>query len=192
MKQTPIITAGLPAIAALVLAGCQPATTAGTVGEFSLEGADLVAVETGVPADPAEQSLAPGCTGNAALAAAMSDAVNAARGIEGKVILSGSEVLTQVAQSHACDVARMGQATVAGSNGSNVVDRARAVNYPTCGVVQLVSAGVDPTAIVNGWLASKPHRVQVLGQLSDEIGVGTAPGPGGRIWYSVVIGDNCR
>ncbi|MDO5631510.1 MAG: CAP domain-containing protein [Paracoccus sp. (in: a-proteobacteria)] len=122
----------------------------------------------------------------------METALNAARQVEGKTILRTHAKLAGIAQSHACDMARMGQATVAGSDGSNIVERARAVSYPTCGVVQLVTTGGTPTEVVNRWLASQPHREQVLGQLSTDIGAGVTIGPDGRRWWSVVMGYDCR
>ena len=160
-----------------------------------LSGCDAVGLSPiGVAGDtaPASQSLAAQCAGDPAQAQAMQDAVNAARSVEGKITLVNNPRLAEIAQSHACDMVRMGQATVAGSNGSNVVDRARAVGYPSCGVVQLVTVGGDPAGVVNGWLTSQPHREQVLGQLSTDIGAGMTTGHDGRRWWSVVMGHDCR
>ncbi|MGZ3216352.1 CAP domain-containing protein [Paracoccus sp. T5] len=141
---------------------------------------------------PAEQALAAQCSGDATLSARLSSAVNAARSAEGKTLLETVAPLDQIAQSHACDMARMGRASVAGSNGSNVVDRARAVEYPTCGVVQLVGAGGTPEGTVSAWLVPGPQREQVLGQLSYQIGSGVARGSDGRLWHSTVLGNNCQ
>ncbi|WP_282603851.1 CAP domain-containing protein [Paracoccus sp. PARArs4] len=143
-------------------------------------------------ADPMEQSLAASCVGDAAAADRLAQAVEAARVAEGKTVLARTEALDRIAQSHACDMALMGRADVAGSNGSNVVDRARAVGYPTCGVVQLVGGGTSPEGTVADWLIPGPNREQVLGQLSFEIGSGVARGADGRIWHSVVLGNDCR
>lgn len=177
----------IAAIAAMLsvaaLAACQPQDPVGT-GAGLLLGEDR-------PAPPAEQSLAAICTGDPALQQQMIDALNGARAAEGKTILDADPRLVEIAQSHACDTAAMGRATVAGSNGSNVVDRARAVGYPTCGVAQLVSVGGTPSAVVSGWLGSAPHRVEMLGQSSDQIGAGVIRGGDGRLWWSVVLGDNC-
>ena len=167
------------AVSITFLAACQP------------EGRIAPLPVAEVPAAPAEEALAASCTGDPALSAQMVEAVNAARTAEGKTVLDPDAGLERIAQSHACDMAAMGQATVAGSNGSNVVDRARAAGYPTCGVVQLVSTGGTPLGTVNGWLASMPHRDEVLGQPSDQIGAGVTRGADGRLWYSVVLGERC-
>lgn len=175
-------------VAALILsvaalAACQPGGRADAEADLLL-GDDI-------PAAPAEESLAALCTGDPALQQQMMDAVNAARAAEGKTILAANDQLVEIAQSHACDAAAMGRATVSGSNGSSVVDRARAVGYPTCGVAQLVAVGGAPLGVVSGWLGSKPHRVELLGQPSDEVGAGVVRGADGRLWWSVVLGDDC-
>ncbi|MCQ0971722.1 CAP domain-containing protein [Paracoccus sp. TK19116] len=197
MRTSRMIVAAFGMGAVAALSACEQSSVMVDEPGYVLDGVELaevegVQVETGVPVPPASQSLAASCTADAAGANALADAINAARSVEGKVLLDRNETLDGVAQSHACDMVRMGQATVAGSNGSNVVDRARAVGYPTCGVIQLAQVGGSPTGIVNAWLNSPPHREQVLGQLSDEIGVGVTTGADGRQWWSVVMGDNCR
>lgn len=179
----------LSACAAL-LAACQPGGGANPPS-FSLEGSDLVPTETGIPADPAQEALALSCSNDGINAGAMVDAVNAVRGAEGKVILTAERRLDGVAQSHACDVTRIGRPTVAGSNGSSIVDRARAVNYPTCGVIQLVAVGGSASEVVSRWMGSPAHREQLLGDLSDDVGAGVTLGPDGRRWWGLVIGDNC-
>lgn len=141
---------------------------------------------------PVEQALAAECVGDTALSAQMTASVNATRAAEGKTELASEARLDQIALSHACDMARSGRLDVAGSNGSNVVDRARAVEYPTCGVVQLVGRGASPVAVLGNWMAQPPQREQVLGQLSYQIGSGAVRGPGGQVWHSVVLGNNCR
>lgn len=175
----------LPALvlSLIALAACQPG------GELDAELEPILGMP--VPEIPADQALATMCAGDPALQTQMIEAVNAARGAEGKVLLNPNEKLNEMAQSHACDAAAMGKATVTGSNGSNVVDRARAVGFPTCGVAQLIAAGNTPTEVVNFWLHSMPHRVELLGQSSDDIGVGVIRVPGGRTWWSVVLGDDC-
>lgn len=166
-----------------VLAACQPSAQSGSDPDLLL-GDDY-------PVAPAEEALAATCTGDAALQAQMIDAVNGARAAEGKILLDANDQLLEMAQSHACDAAAMGRATVTGSNGSNVVDRARAVGYPTCGVAQLIAPGGSASEVVGNWLTSVPHRDELLGQTSEDIGVGVIRGAGGQIWWSVVLGNNC-
>ncbi|MFN3526309.1 MAG: CAP domain-containing protein [Paracoccus sp. (in: a-proteobacteria)] len=166
------------------LAALSACTAPGGVG---IEGFMLPAPEA-----PAEQALAAECSGDAAQSAQMTASLNATRSAEGKTELASDARLDQIALSHACDMARSGRLDVAGSNGSNVVDRARAAGYPTCGVVQLVGRGSAAPAVLGNWMALPPQREQVLGQLSYQIGSGAVRGADGQVWHSVVLGNNCR
>lgn len=168
-----------------LLAACEPDPQTGVI---VLDGE----VETGVPAAPADESLAASCVRDDAEADTLIDAVKAIRAAEGKVVLTEDDRLNRVAQTHSCDMERMGRVTVAGSNGSSVVDRARSVNYPTCGVIQMAWRGGTAAEAVAAGMRSDAHREQILGQLSDDIGAGVTVGADGRRWWSLVIGDNCR
>lgn len=168
-----------------LLAACEPNPRTGAI---QLDGE----VETGIPAAPAGESLAASCVRDDAEADTLIEAVRAVRAAEGKVVLDESDKLNSVAQTHSCDMQRMDRVTVVGSNGSSVVDRARSVNYPTCGVIQMAWLGGTATEAVAAGMRSDAHREQLLGQLSDDIGAGVTVGPDGRRWWSLVIGDNCR
>lgn len=146
----------------------------------------------GQPEPPAEEALAAACGGDAAIAAELDGAVNAARQAQGKTLLEGAPLLARIAQSHACDMAQTGRLDVEGSNGSSIVDRARAVGYPVCGVVQLVRQGGRPADAVAGWLSQDAQRTELLGQTSRQLGSGYAVGANGVPYYSVVLGDDCR
>lgn len=167
-------------LCALAIAACQPGET--------LRSRLKPVIGQPVSAGPADAAL---CSGDPALSRQMIDAINAARTGQGKTLLGVDEKLTQIARSHACDIAATDMATVAGSNGSNIVDRARAVDYPTCGVAQLIAVGGTPQGVMGRWMISAPHRVELLEQATDDIGVGLTRGADGRLWWSVVLGDNC-
>lgn len=199
MSRALSLPTSLAALALLV--ACQPSDTG--LPEFVLNGSELISLDevpVGMPVDvdgdfsanDAQDVLAESCAGPSGLAAEIASEINAVREAQGKTTLGISAKLDRVAKSHGCDVARTGRATVVGSNGSSVVDRARAAGYPTCGVIQLVGAGGSAASVVSAWMRSAPHREQLLGQLSDEIGAGVATSASGRVWWSVVIGDNCR
>lgn len=141
---------------------------------------------------PVEEALAAECPADPAMATAMDEAINALRQQQGKTNLTQAPLLARIAQSHACDMARTGRLGVEGSNGSSVVDRARAVGYPTCGVVQLVAQNGSAAGAVALWNGQEAQRTELLGQPSRQIGSGSAVGADGRIYWSVVLGDNCR
>lgn len=167
-----------------LLAACQP-----QAGNPALMADDIWLDDGALPMDG--QMLA-SCSGNEAQTEALISAVNARREINMKNLLEPNDKLNEIAQDHACDMARSGRLSVAGSDGSSIVDRARAVDFPTCGVIQMASAAGSPEALVNAWMGSTPHREQLLGDLSDEIGAGVTYGPDGQQWWSLVIGDDCR
>lgn len=176
-------------LAALVL--CSLSLSACQQGGPAASDSDLLFEDQMVPLTAGDTASAM-CSGNPALQERMSQTVNAAREAEAKTILDIDDKLTGIAQSHACDIAARGEASVTGSDGSNIVDRARAVNYPTCGVVQLIAVGGTPEEVVAAWLGQRAQRTELLGQISDEIGAGVASGPDGRLWWSVVMGDDCN
>ncbi|WEF23408.1 CAP domain-containing protein [Paracoccus sp. S3-43] len=175
-----------------------PALRALAAAAISLSG--LAACQQGIVAalpwqtptvPPAEEALAAQCAGDAEIAARIDAAVNDARQGRGKTPLAGAPLLAQVAQSHACDMARTGRVDVEGSNGSSVVDRARAVRYPVCGVAQLVGRGGGPADAVARWIGQEAQRTELLGQSSRQVGSGYATGVDGVAYYSVVLGDDC-
>ena len=141
---------------------------------------------------PDKDALAFACGGDPASQQSMGQAVNRIREGQGKTILDTDDRLTQIAQSHACDIATRGRADVAGSDGSNVVDRARSVSYPTCGVAQLVGYGNTADEVISRWMALEPQRVELLAQETEDLGVGSARGHDGRLWWSLVLGNDCR
>ncbi len=131
------------------------------------------------------------CVGDEVQTDALVDAVNDVREQQAKEFLKPNKKLHKIAQAHACDMALTGRASVAGSDGSSIVDRARRGGYPPCGVIQMVSVGGQPYGLVEAGMRSPPHREQLLGDLSDAIGAGVATSPDGRRWWSLVIGDSC-
>lgn len=138
--------------------------------------------------DPSGDASA-ACPTNDALNQQMFDRINTVRAEQRKTPLKGNNILARIAQAHICDISATGRASVAGSDGRNVVDRARDAGYPTCGVSQLISVGGSPNAVVASWMASIPHRTELLQQQGEALGVGTMRDAQGRIWWSVVIGS---
>lgn len=171
----PVFTTAL--LALTTLAACQ---------------APLTSFGRGDQPSAAKDAVLAACTADAATAERLALAVNEARQSRGKTLLQGNETLALIAQGHACDMLATDRATVAGSDGSNVVDRARRAEYGKCGVAQLVAVGGTPEGTVAGWLTSDQHRVELLEQGAKDIGVGVTRDSGGRAWFSLVIGDKCR
>lgn len=132
------------------------------------------------------------CPADSGAILALTEAVNAIREAEAKTLLKPDPLLAQIAQSHACDMAMTRRLDVAGSDGTNVVDRARAAGFRTCGVVQMVSDAASPVGVIDKWMRQAAAREQLLGQSIDRIGGGLAIGADGRQYWSLVMGENCR
>ncbi|WBU65033.1 CAP domain-containing protein [Paracoccus aerodenitrificans] len=151
-------------------------------------------VPTGDPSipDPVEQSLAPVCApAGGELIAALQEQINAERAALGRSTVAFSEDLDVVAQSHACDMVSMGRMTVAGSNGSSVVHRVRAAEYTACAAAQLIGRAGDPYAQAADWMANPAEEEIMTHDEFDEAGIGVVQS-GGRLWWSLVLTDNCR
>lgn len=175
---------------ALALAACSPENLA-TAGDSSRTVSAIPMGDPTLPA-PAVEALAPVCSAaDPAQIAQMQDRINAERTALGRSPLTFRENLTFAAQAHACDMATMGRATVAGSNGSSVVHRVRAVEYSACSSAQLIGRSGDVYNQMSVWMGHEPDQEVLVHQKFDDAGVGVV-NMGGRLWWSVVMADNCR
>lgn len=174
----------------LLLAACSPSNLA------SAGNSDKVVTVTpyansSLP-DPQVQALGPICSAaDPAQIAQMQEQINAERVALGRSPLKFRDNLTFAAQAHACDMATMGRAQVAGSNGSSVVHRVRAVEYAACSSAQIVGRSADVYSQMASWRQHEPDEEVLVHQKFDDAGVGVV-NSGGRMWWSVVMADNCR
>ncbi|MBU2868878.1 CAP domain-containing protein [Pacificibacter marinus] len=115
-------------------------------------------------------------------------AVNAERASYGLQPLVYNGLLTRAARAHVEDMVRTGIFSHTGSNGGTAADRARHVGYQYCIVGENISMGhASIQAAVQGWMASKGHRDNILNRRFNEIGIGI--GEGGR--YVTDFGSRC-
>lgn len=183
--------APLCAIAVIAsLAACAPEDMT-AAGDSVAPGGTLPIANAGLPA-PAVEALGPVCNpADPAAVAQMGEQINAERVRLGKTPLGFADNLTFAAQSHACDMATTGQLGVAGSNGSSVVHRVRAVEYAACSSAQLIGRTAGAAAQTRAWMNVKADQEILVHQKFDEAGIGLVRS-GGREWWSVVMADNCR
>lgn len=178
------------AVPVLALGACSPDNLA-TAGDSSRPASITPMGDPSLPA-PAVEALGPVCVpADPAQIAQMEERLNAERTALGRSPLKFKENLGFAAQAHACDMATMGRATVAGSNGSSVVNRVRAVEYRACSSAQVVGRGGDAYGQVNNWMAHRPDQEVLVHQKFDDAGVGVV-NMGGRLWWSVVLADRCH
>ncbi len=147
---------------------------------------DIDCIET-VPGIPT--AAQPAALGSAALGNVEREIlamVNAERQKVGVRPLSLNSRLTTAAQRHAEDMARTGQFSHTGSNGSSVRDRATASGYRSSYVGENIGMGyINAAAVMSGWMNSPGHRQNILNSNYTELGVGLIQGQGGLYWVQV-------
>lgn len=115
-------------------------------------------------------------------------AVNAERARSGLKPLIYNGLLTRASRTHVDDMVRTGVFSHTGSDGRSVADRARQAGYQYCIVGENISMGhTSIQAAMQGWMASKGHRDNILNRRFNEIGIGIAEGAR----YVTVFGSRC-
>lgn len=101
--------------------------------------------------------------------------------------LAHSAALQAAAQAHADDMARTGNLSHRGSNGSTLTSRMRAAGFSTCFGAENIAAGQPDTASVfRDWMASSGHRRNILAAQATQYGYARTNG------FSVlVLGRSC-
>lgn len=115
---------------------------------------------------------------------------NQERQRNGKSVLTLNHQLSQVAQRHAEDMARSGQFSHTGSNGSRLVDRVKASGYRYRAIAEnlfMQSPHNQPKQAIAGWLKSPGHRANLLNGVYTQVGIGYAMN-GDRHYYIQVFG----
>ena len=177
------------ATAALALGACSPQDLA-SAGDSS-QAVGMVAMANQTLPDPSEQALAPICAApDAAVIEQLQSQMNTERESRGKKPVRFKKNLAFAAQAHACDMATMGRMSVAGSNGSSVVHRVRAVEYGACSSAQLIGRARDGYSQVAAWMTHDPDEEILVHNKFDDAGVGVVQ-VGGTYWWSVVMADSC-
>jgi uncharacterized protein YkwD len=152
---------------------------------LSLSLRPALALILALAAAPAVACVLPGNL--ASLQAAVVGNVNAERAQSGLPALHSSGALMEAAQRHACDNAGRNKMSHKGSNGSNVGQRARNAGYSWRLVNENVAAGHrGPDSVVEGWMSSRPHRVNILARGTRSIGVGLAFSASGKPHWVMV------
>lgn len=120
---------------------------------------------------------------------------NAVRTSQGLGKLRSNRRLRTAATAHARDMAARGYFSHRTPAGVDFVDRLRRVRYRPDGAAENLGAGSDalatPMAMLISWMESPPHRVNLLEEDYDEIGMGVAmgfPGGGAGATYAMALG----
>lgn len=95
--------------------------------------------------------------------------------------------LTRAAQRHACDLARHGQMSHQGADGSNSHQRVLATGFRSCLTAENLAWGYpEGRRIIQGWYNSAKHRRNMMEPRMARFGVGVAEGPRGPMWVMVL------
>jgi uncharacterized protein YkwD len=119
------------------------------------------------------------------------DLINAERRRQGLPALLYNPQLDRMAKIQAQNMARFQKMAhvIPESNLPTLTDRARDSGYPYARLAENVALGY-PSAetVVEGWMASKGHRANILQRDVEETGIGIARSSAGGLYYCQVFG----
>jgi uncharacterized protein YkwD len=109
--------------------------------------------------------------------------INRERRARGRRGLRSSATLTRAAQLHAQDMVARGYFSHVSPAGSTFADRIRRAGYTSAGPLAAASENIawdatpmTPVQTVRAWMASKPHRTNILSRAFRHIGLGVVLG----------------
>ena len=115
--------------------------------------------------------------------------LNGVRAEQGLGPVAPSPRLESAAMAHAMDMSENGFFGHEGSDGSDVGARVRATGYRPCVVAENIAQGqAGLTDVMGSWVASAPHRDNILRAEVMDYGLVKAPGD---IWVLVLGRDGC-
>jgi hypothetical protein len=153
------------ALACALLAGCGP----------------LLELPDPGPGPAPGSGACPATAGQRALVA-----LNHARLSAGLPPLAVDARLVAAAEAHSGDMAERRTLDHTGADGSTVGQRAARAGYAWSWVAENVARGhATPEEAVASWLASPPHRANLLSVRAAHVGIGLAGGAGGPYWTGV-------
>lgn len=119
----------------------------------------------------------------------MTSAERSANGLRG---LRPEGRLQMVAQQHANWMARNGQMSHTGANGSRMSDRLRAAGYRACFAAENVAFGQrDDNTVVRAWMASSGHRRNILDRRATHGTVASASDGVGQTYWVMLLAQPC-
>lgn len=157
-------------------------------GDTSTPVEDLTAMEmTGGEGTAGEDASTP--SDSDAFDQQILDLVNQERAKVGADPLSINEQLDQAADLHSQDQAGMNNSTHMGSNGSDFTARIGDAGYQYSTAAENVAAGqIDAADVMASWMGSDGHRANILNADFEDIGIGSATGDDGSIYWTQNFG----
>lgn len=125
----------------------------------------------------------------------MSDALQLAsreRARLGLPALRESRQLAAVAETQARHMARRGEVSHRGANGTRLQHRIRSSGYKACFGAENVAAGLRSSQeVTQGWMGSPGHRKNILDPRVREGAVAAVRDGNGRVWWAMVLATPC-
>jgi uncharacterized protein YkwD len=105
-------------------------------------------------------------------------------------LLTVNATLTKVARAHSANMAKQEKMEHV-LDGKTPAERVKAAGYDYARVGENVAVGenVSVRRIVEGWMASKGHRENILEPEYAETGIGTARNDKGEVYYTQLFGS---
>lgn len=155
----------------------EPEVTDLGVGTGRLDGAPLYALFFGVSQEGDFQRRAEKLANRDALTREMLQRVNDERREAGLPPLRIQPALARAAQKHAEDMLARSFYGHESPDGRTPLDRVKAAAYEPASVAENVARGqFSVSEVMEGWMESQAHRVNILGRSFSEIGLGFAHG----------------
>src|SRR5262245_46316404 len=152
----------------------------------------VLASACATPASPTEVAEPPAAGGgSSAIASTIVQMTNAERSKAGLPTLRASSRLTQAAQLHADQMARLGRLehVLSGAQYPRPEDRLAAAGYQWSSYAENIAMGQSTAAAaMDAWMHSSGHRTNILSTSNTEIGIGFARDSAGRPYYVQVFG----
>ncbi len=121
-------------------------------------------------------------------ARAVVDSINQIRASHGQPYLALNPQLVQAAQNHVIDMVTHSHHSHTGTDGSSVRTRVARTGYSSGSMAgENWVALTDPTKAVEWWMASPPHRGNILNTTWKEIGIGAGVNTNSGLNYFVVV-----
>jgi uncharacterized protein YkwD len=121
----------------------------------------------------------------------MLDSINALRGAAARPPVELDERLTAAAATHARDMSVQNRPWHFGSDGSSPIDRVRRVGYEGRLVGETISETYETELeTLAAWMEKPDTRRIILSPDAREMGFAWFQEPNGKIWWTLVMGDN--
>ena len=113
--------------------------------------------------------------------------INAARSDAGRSAMRIDEKAQKAARRHARNMAEAGKMAHVLPSGPGFAKRLEKDGINTAAAENIAYGQKDVAAVVEAWMNSKGHRRNLLNKTYEGVGVASAKGPNGRLYWAMVL-----